>query len=127
MLATTTETSTDDETALAATIAPEDLRCGDYVSLLNEVFEFPSWLWNYDAQFGKGNEFVRVQLPSRDGGTPLKVKAICLPFVLLRTPKGKYRRVDLRGVQLVRLSREYAKRAWLAMRKKKKQKKGFIP
>lgn len=120
-----TDVQTDnpaEETALAATVAPEDLRCGDYVSLLNEVFELPSWLWNCDAPLAPGHEYVRVQLAARDGGTPLKVQAICLPFVLLKTPKGKHRTVDLRSCQLVRLSAEYARRAWIAMRKKRKRK-----
>ena len=112
--------SADNESALAATIAPEDLRCGDYVSLLNEVFEFPSWLWTRDAQVAPGSEFVRVQLPASDGGTPLKVKAICLPFVLLKTPKRKYRTIDVRSCQLVRLSEDYAKSTWAAMQKKKR-------
>lgn len=123
MVDVNTEFSTDHETALAAMIAPEDLRSGDYVSLLNEVIEFPSWLWNCDTQLAPGSEIVRVQLRARDGGTPLKVKAICLPFVLLKTPKGKYRTVDVRGCQLVRLSLDYARCAWIAMRKKRKEKK----
>ncbi len=115
-----TELSADDETALAAMIAPEDLRCGDYVSLLNETFELPSWLWN-DGPLISGGEVVRVQMRAADGGIPFRVYAVCLPFVLLKTPKGKYQTIDLRGCQLVRLSRLYANRAWMAMKKKNRK------
>jgi hypothetical protein len=103
-------------TSLAATVAAEDLCVGDVVTILNETHEYPSFLWCSDSQMVPANEPVRIQWRSPDAGVPFKVKAVCLPFVLLRAPFGQHRTVDLRKCQLVRLSREYAKRAFKALR-----------
>ena len=41
-----TESTLQAEVKTAATVAGEDLARGDFVSLLNETVEFPSFLWN---------------------------------------------------------------------------------
>ena len=117
-----TEAFTENATRLAVAVAPEDLGVGDYVTVLNEIAEYPSFLWNNDGGYSASTEPVRVQWRAFGGGMPFRVKAICLPFALLKNPKGKHKTVDLRGCQLVRLSLDYARAAWLAMRKKKKRK-----
>jgi hypothetical protein len=107
------------ETPLAATIAGEDLRPGDDVTLLNEVHEFPSFFWDCTAGTLSPHQTVHVQCAARDGGVPLRVKAICLPFVLLKSPTKDHRIIDTRRVQLVRLDRSYAKRARKHLRRGK--------
>ena len=114
-----TRTSTTDCTALAATFAPEDLRCGEYVAVLNEVFEVPPWLW-CDAPFSS-EEPVRVKYCASDAGMPLKVKAICLPFVFAKAADGGRQTVDVRQVQLVRLDCGYARTVWKALRANRKK------
>lgn len=112
----TEQTSTHDA-SLARPLAAEDLRCGDFVSILHEVVEYPSFFWSCDPELWPPGEPVRMRLRPSDGGTPLKVKAICLPFVFVKSPCGKHRTLDVRQQHLVRLSREYARRVWDAMRK----------
>lgn len=112
-----TERSNNSETCLARPLAAEDLRRGDFVSILHEVVEYPSFFWCSDPQLWPPGEPVRMQLRPREGGTPLKVKAICLPFVFVKTPCGKHRTLDVRQQRLVRLSRDYALRVWNTMRK----------
>ena len=34
---------------LADQSAPDDLRCGDFVSILSEIAEYPSFLWCHDS------------------------------------------------------------------------------
>lgn len=97
------------ESTLAASVAGEDLRIGEYVAVLNEVHEFPSFFWDCDATTLSPHEVVRLRYTARDAGTPLRVEAVCLPFVLLRTPTGECRTLDVRLVQLVRLDERYAK------------------
>jgi hypothetical protein len=112
---------TRDETLVARTLAAEDLRRGDFVSILHEILEYPSFYWSCDAQLWPPDELVRLTCPSSDGGTPLKVKAICLPFVFVKQPNGQHRALDVRRHRLVRLVRDYARPVWKALRQTHKR------
>ena len=110
-----------DASPLAATVAPEDLACGQVVAVLNETHEYPSFLW-CDSSFGSQSEPVRIRFKSRDGGVPLKVKAICLPFVVLENPWGEFVRKDVRISDFVRLDEEYAKTVRKCLTKRRDRK-----
>jgi hypothetical protein len=110
-----TEPST--ESFVARSLAAEDLRCGDFVAILQETVEWPSFFWDSDPQLLPPEQPVRLVTRGRDGGTPLKVKAICLPFVLVKKPDGGHRTLDVRQHRLVRLSGKYAQAAWKALSK----------
>jgi hypothetical protein len=100
---------------LSKTLAPEDLRRGQFVTLLNEIYEFPSFFW-CDGTWSLAPEApVRLQLLATDAGVPLKVKHVCLPFVLAKHPQGSVRTLDLRRCRLARLDAAYAKAAWRAV------------
>lgn len=101
---------------MAACVAPEDLNCGDYVAALNIVHEFPSFLWDCDSNVVQPHEPVKVQFRAPDAGTPLKIQAICLPFVFVKCPQGAARTLDVRQTQFVRLTSEYAKTVWKEVR-----------
>lgn len=100
---------------LAATVAGEDLNCGDYVALLNETICLPGYLANF---FGCGEggfapqESIRYQSIPENAGQPLKVIAICLPFVYGTTASGGTVIIDIRRFQVVRLDRDCAKTIW---------------
>ena len=111
------DTATQYEPAVARSLAPEDLSCGDFVAILHEIVEWPSFFWTCDAQLLPPDELVRLTVRSSVGGTPLKVKAICLPFVFVKKPCGTHRTLDVRQHRLVRLSSEYAQTVWKAMSK----------
>jgi hypothetical protein len=100
------------ELTAAATVAGEDLACGDYVSLLNETVEFPSFLWDASGVDLSPHELVRLKVIPDTAGHPLKVMAICLPFVYARLPGGDVATLDTRRTQLVRLNRKCAKAIW---------------
>jgi hypothetical protein len=110
------------ETHVAKTVAGDDLRCGDFVTILNETIEFPSFLWGGDCQITAMDEPVRMRLRGDCGGIPLKVKAICLPFVFVKLPRGRHATLDMRQCHLVRLNRSYATSVWKRLRKQKRQK-----
>ncbi len=97
---------------LAACVAPEDLNAGDFVATLNVVCEYPSFFWNCDGSGVPVNEPVKIRFQASDSGTPLKIEAICLPFVFVKTSDGNSRTLDVRKVQLVRLDSAYAKTVW---------------
>ncbi len=111
--------TTNKETYVSRSLAAEDLKCGDFVGILHEIVEWPSFFWSCDGQLLPPDELVRIACRASDGGTPLKVKAICLPFVFVKKPCGQHRILDVRQHRLVRLSREYAKPVWKALGKRR--------
>jgi len=104
----TASTIAIDRISLASLVAHEDLRVGDFVTVLNEFVEFPSFLW-CDSVPKHTEELVRMQFCATEGGAPLKVRAICLPFVYVKSPTGAIQTIDLRRVELVRLKSRYSK------------------
>ncbi len=115
-----TQINTDCESYVARPLAAEDLRCGDFVSILHEIVEWPSFFWSCDSQLLPPNEPVRLQTRPSDSGQPLKVKGICLPFVFVKLPCGKHRTLDVRQHRLARLSEEYARAVWKTMGKERR-------
>ena len=105
----------NDGTSIAAMVAPEDLRRGDFIAVLSEVIELPSFLWTETIPSAR-SELVRVRrLPTEDR-SPLKVKAICLPFIFVRLPSGQFQTIDVRLASLVRLEKRYAKAVWKSLK-----------
>ena len=102
---------------LARVLAPEEVRPGDYVALLDEVYEFPSFWWCADTTLFPPTEIVRLRFTPRDESRPLKVLSACLPFVLTKQPTGERRTLDLRRHRLARLDQDYAATAWKAYKK----------
>ena len=99
---------------LAKSLAPEDIRPGDYVTPLHLLAEVPSYWWCDDDWSLPRDRPVYIRFITNCDGAPLRVKSVCLPFVLVKQPGGQSLTVDLRKCQLARLDREYARRAWKA-------------
>ncbi len=115
---------TTTSTTLARPIAPDDLRRGEYVAVLHEVAEVPSFFWCCDSGLLNPHEPVSITYrPLSKDRVPLKVIALCLPFVLVEHPDGEHRTLDIRGCQLARLDKEYARVAWKGMKKKGRRKR----
>jgi len=100
---------------LAAIVAGEDLACGDYVALLNQFVELPSYMWCGSIALSP-HEMVRLKFSPSEAGQPLRIQAICLPFVYAKSSGGTLITIDTRQAQLVRLDRECAKLVWKALR-----------
>jgi hypothetical protein len=96
---------------LSAVVAPEDLNCGDFVAALNVIYQLPSFMWGCDSSIPP-DEPVLVQFRAPNAGMPLKIKAICLPFVFVKSPNGNSQTMDVRQTQFVRLQTEYAEHVW---------------
>ena len=109
------------EAYVARPLAAEDLRCGDFVGILHETVEVPSYHWTCDGHLLPPDELVRIVYRPTEGGTPLKVKAICLPFVFVKHPSGQHQTLDFRRLQLVRLSEPYARLVWKILAKANQQ------
>ena len=74
-----TSTESDVSTTVAATVAGEDIHFGDYVTCSSATCEVPSYMW--DQAMLPAAELVRLKVIPSDAGVPLKVFAVCLPFV----------------------------------------------
>ena len=101
--------------SIASTVGPEDLRCGDYVAVLSQIVEVPSFMWD-GALPSERDELVRVRRVPTDDRAPLKIEAICLPFVFVKQPDGTFETIDVRLVTLARLQKSYAKTVWKSLR-----------
>lgn len=92
-------------------IGPEDIRVGQYVTCAHQTYELvPS---PCDVPTGDRHvepHYVTVTAP--DAGEALRVEAVCLPYVLVRTMHGRIDAVDLRQVRLARLSKAYGRAAF---------------
>ena len=108
---------------LAKVLAPEEILQGDFVTMLHVICELPSFLWCADASTQPLHEVIRIQFLPAEGGVPLKVESVCLPFVLVKRPRGDQRTLDLRRCRLARLDRAYASAAWKAYEKGRSKRK----
>ena len=104
---------------LAKTLAPEEIRVGDYVTPLHMVAEVPSYYWFSECWNMPVDQPVRIRFTCGSDGTPLKVTSICLPFVLVKQARGTETTLDLRKCQLARLDCRHARRAWKALKKQR--------
>jgi hypothetical protein len=104
------------QATLARALAPEDILPGDYVAVLHEVYEYPTWFWCDDGFGLPRDEAVWVRFRPHDDAAVMKVLAVCLPFVLVREPCGRRRTMDVRRRPLARLAKSYGGAAWRAYR-----------
>ncbi|MEM9589391.1 MAG: hypothetical protein AAGA03_19070 [Planctomycetota bacterium] len=118
-----TTTETHYATNVAARVAGEDIRRGDYVTVLNEIVELPSFLWCCSGGTLPADEPVRIRCMPGDAGHPFRVVAVCLPFVYTKRPKGGTATFDTRQYQLVRLDRDSGRAMWKRLRKPAKKKR----
>jgi hypothetical protein len=102
------------------TVAVEDLQAGDIVTVTAVFIEVASYHWDNDML--PPHEPVRVATTPRDAGMPLKVKTIYLPFIHVKTPRGRHLVLDVRRHRIVRLGDDYAKQVWKALKPRHKGK-----
>ncbi len=81
------------------------MRAGDYVALLHVIYELPSFFWCGGVGTIRPEEPVRIPFVPDNGGVPLRVRSICLPFILVKAPSGQQRNLDVRRYRLARLDR----------------------
>jgi len=106
------------ETTVAATVAGEDLRCGDFIATFSQVWELPSFVWDGGDCSLRPEEMVRLKGIPCDAGQPRKVVGICLPFLYVAKPDQQTETLDLRRTQIVRLDQACAKVVWKAMKQR---------
>ena len=106
------------ETITARALAPEDVRPWMYVAVVSIIDEWV--LRTGDCFSSEKPDLVvgRVRLLPTCDIEPLKVKAVCLPFVLASTPSSVGRMLDVRQHELVELPEAFARKAMKSLRGK---------
>lgn len=119
------ETTTESHfaTNVATCVAGEDIKTGDYVTVLNEIVELPSFLWGCSGATLPADEPVRARYLPDEAGQPLRVFSVCLPFVYTKRTDGGTEIVDTRQSQLVRLDPVSGHTVWKRLRKSRKKKR----
>ncbi len=110
---------TEQETNIARTLAPEDIRPGSYVAALHLIEEIMPCVWAIDDVDYRKVQPIRVRCLPYENQEPMKVKAVCLPFVMVKLPDGSHRSLDVRQHQLAEISRAYGKASFKAHRVKR--------
>jgi hypothetical protein len=94
---------------ITKTLAPEDIRVGAYVTVLQTISEFlPHMLCVDDGIRQRSVEPVRVRWLPCEPTPPMKVKAVCLPHVFVRCPNREHRTLDVREQIIGEVPRDYA-------------------
>lgn len=102
--------------------SPEDILVGDFVAITHTRYQLlPD---NLDVvQGGAEVEPIYLTAMPSESGTPLKVVALCLPFLMTEDASGMRIVVDTRREVLIKVSTAYAKAAKRADKNKKGQDK----
>lgn len=108
---------------IAKLLAPEDVSVGDFVAVLSVEHEYPWVSYYFEPPMAGQEEVVRVRLRPCRPCAPMRVEAICLPFIFVRTATGDTQTIDVRAMRLAKLSPKYAKYVRKAMQAKKRKKR----
>jgi len=84
----------------------DDLQRGDWVTILWRYYE-PGRSFFAEPDNRPWSERVE-RCPPHDGGAPLRVEEIALPYIYVSEVNGKPRVIDVRFTVLARLPRRYA-------------------
>jgi hypothetical protein len=116
----TMEEQLDLQSELARAVAPEDLRKGDYICVLREIYELLACI---DAvETWHAPKIVRVAMTPCRTSAPRKIVRISLPLVLAREPSGDLTTLDVRRFELARLPDRSGRAMYKQLRKKHREK-----
>jgi hypothetical protein len=128
------------QSSVVRPIAPEDIREGDYLAVLHVVHEqaplvVPAEGW---SNASRSMEPMRVTMLPCGDNVPLKVEAVCLPFVLVKAPLSPaarafgfadmsapttlLRTLDVRRYRFARLPEEYGRRVYRMLKRRGERK-----
>ena len=94
------------ERTMSRSLPPEDIRVGQYVTVLHVLRESEPFDDEFDAAW-RGVRLQRTLWLPWSGGMPMRVVEVCLPFVLVERANGRHRTLDVRRYKLARVSERY--------------------
>ncbi len=95
------------EITITRRLAPEDILPGMFIAIAAHTREiFPHWLIGSTPNHVP--DVVRISVRGCVDGTPLRVVAVCLPFVMTENAKGAIETLDVRQHTLVTIDEMFA-------------------
>ncbi|MEM1185313.1 MAG: hypothetical protein AAGI53_09970 [Planctomycetota bacterium] len=99
-----------DQLMTTQSVAPEDLRQGQFIAILRTVQEFMPHTCDAEWPASSRYDTVRVAMLPDSSPAIYRVEAVCLPFVLVeRCGSGRPRTLDTRRVHLANVDERFAK------------------
>jgi len=106
--------------AMVRAVAPEDIAPGMYITVMVKRHEwFPDPCIS-DAATIMMLRPMRWDRVPKDSGAPMRVAGVCLPFVMVQTPEGKVRTLDVRKMSLARMTDAYGRESFARMARQAK-------
>jgi len=104
-------------------IAPEDISIGVHIIVLHQMHEYPSFYWcGVDATVLAPDQPVRITwLPFTP--EPLRVRSICLPYILVKTPDGDRELLDVRRASLALIPEPLGRTIYAQLKPREKRRK----
>ncbi len=97
-------------------LRPDDIRVGDYVAVLNVSYEWAGF--SCMDPTGNPGQVQRATLIPNKTSPPVRIEAVCVPFLFVVDVKGKRHMVDMRRVKLARVSRRFGNTVFSSMSRK---------
>ena len=102
-------------------VGPEDIRPGDYLTVTHATYEFIPFGCTPDYDPDAEVKTKRVTFIPDEAGQPLKVVAVCPPFVLVKSMDKQRGSLDLRRHHVAKLSDIYGRKVFKKSKKRKKK------
>jgi len=100
-------------------IAPEDLQPEMYIAVTRVTVEYGPSFCSDTTMLPDGFQPKEVAYLPFPGGVPLKVIEVCVPFVLVELPDRRCETIDLRRVDIARVSKRYGKTSFQRLKRRK--------
>jgi len=100
-------------------IAPEDLQPEMYIAVTRVTVEYGPSFCSDTTMLPDGFKPKEVSYLPYPGGVPLKVIEVCVPFVLVELPNRRCQTIDLRRVEIARVSKRYGKTSFERLKRAK--------
>jgi hypothetical protein len=104
---------------VAKVLPHEDIRVGDFVSVIGIAHQIPSFFWcGVDSTVLRPDQLVKLEFWVSDV-VPVRVKSICLPQVFVMDLDREFALIDVRRSRLVKVDDDFAKTVWRSLRRAK--------
>ena len=112
----------DENRKLCKELAPEDVRRGQFVSVLYIIDETVPFSVDADSPW-RSKEPLRYKLLPWQGVRPMRVIDVCLPFVLVKQADGFHQTLDVRQSRLAHVSERFGRLAFKRAKADEKRRK----